>query len=111
MLDRYAFDEFAGLLDDAELREVIAEWQSDAQTSLSQISGALTRGDAVEIGRLAHRAAGGSLALGALGLAALWEQLRWAAEAGGGVDVVDLDRVSAAIEATQRALHAAAGFT
>jgi HPt (histidine-containing phosphotransfer) domain-containing protein len=108
-LDRSAFDEFAGLCDAAELREVIAEWHADAERSLTRISGSLQRGDLAEIGQVAHRAAGGSLALGASALAALWEQLRGAAESGRGVDGTDLERVRAAVEATQRALNAAAG--
>jgi HPt (histidine-containing phosphotransfer) domain-containing protein len=108
-LDRNAFDEFAELCDAAELREVIAEWHADAEGSLARISRSLQRGDLAEIGQVAHRAAGGSLALGALALAALWEQLRGAAESGHGVDAADLEHVRDALEATQLALYAAAG--
>lgn len=110
VLDRAAFDGFAELFDAAELRDVIAEWHADAQAGITRICGSLARGDLAEIGQVAHRAAGGSLALGAVGLAALWEQLRGAAESGRGVQVADLDSVRAAIEATQRALCAAAGL-
>ncbi|MDX6704728.1 MAG: hypothetical protein QOK16_2385 [Solirubrobacteraceae bacterium] len=110
MLDRNAFDAFAELFDDVELREVIAEWHADAQKALSRIAGSLERSDLAEIGQVAHRAAGGSLALGASELAALWEQLRGAAESGRGVGVAELDRVRATVEATKRALCAAAGL-
>ncbi|HEX8158163.1 MAG TPA: Hpt domain-containing protein, partial [Solirubrobacteraceae bacterium] len=85
-------------------------WHADAQTALARIAGSLERGDLAEIGQIAHRAAGGSLALGASALAALWEQLRGAAESGRGVDVGELERVRATVEATKRALCAAAGL-
>jgi HPt (histidine-containing phosphotransfer) domain-containing protein len=110
MLDRSAFDDFAELFDAEELREVIAEWHADAEASLARISDSLERGDRAEIGQIAHRAAGGSLALGASALAALWERLRGAAESGRAVEVADLERVRAVIESTQRALCAAAGI-
>jgi HPt (histidine-containing phosphotransfer) domain-containing protein len=110
MLDRHAFNAFAELFEAAELREVVAEWHADAQTSLSRITGLLECGDIAEIGQVAHRAAGGSLALGASALAALWEQLCGAAESGCGVDAADLERVHAALQATQRALWAASGL-
>jgi HPt (histidine-containing phosphotransfer) domain-containing protein len=110
MLDRNAFDAFAELFDEAELREVIAEWHVDAETALARISDSLERGDLAEIGQVAHRAAGGSLALGASALAALWEQLRGAAESGRGIELAELDRVRAMVEATKRALCAAAGL-
>ena len=108
LLDRAAFDDFAALFDAGELREVIAEWHADALAALGRIAAALERGDHGQIGELAHRAAGGALALGAPAIASRWERLRRSAESGGEVAAADLDELGEGIEATLRALDAAA---
>ena len=105
LLDRALFDEFAELFEPAEMRDVIAEWHADLQTALHTIGEALERDDPAEVARVAHRTAGGGLALGATGLAEVCEGLRARAESGADVTADDVERVRRAAEATHRALE------
>jgi HPt (histidine-containing phosphotransfer) domain-containing protein len=109
LLDRALFDEFAELFDADEMRDVIAEWHADVNSALAIIEDALERGDPAEVARVAHRTAGGGLALGATSLAAACERLRAQAESGEGLTSEDIDRVRRAAEATHRALTDATG--
>jgi len=108
VLDRAAFDDFADLFDDEELRDVIAEWRAESAAALDAIAGALARDDRAGIGELAHRTAGGGLALGATALARACEGLRASAESGGPVTDADIARVRATVETTYAAMTAAA---
>ena len=110
LLDRALFDAFAELFDADEMRDVIQEWHADISAALVLIEQARERDDPAEIARVAHRTAGGGLALGATNLAAACEQLRAQAESGAGVTSDDVDRVRRAAEATHRALSNAAGM-
>ncbi|HEY0346308.1 MAG TPA: Hpt domain-containing protein [Solirubrobacteraceae bacterium] len=110
LLDRALFDEFAELFDPDEMRDVIEEWHADVSTALEVIEDALRRDDPAEVARIAHRTAGGGLALGATSLAAACERLRERAESAAGVTPDDLERVRSAAEATHRALADAAGL-
>ncbi len=110
LLDRALFDEFAELFDAEEMRDVIQEWHADVSNALVIIEDALERGDPGEVARVAHRTAGGGLALGATSLAEVCECLRAQAESGGGVTSDDIDRVRRSAEATHRALSDAAGM-
>ena len=110
LLDRTLFDEFAELFDDEEMRDVIQEWHADVASALTIIEDALQRSDPAEVARVAHRTAGGGLALGATSFAAVCEGLRAQAESGGDVTSDDLDRVRRAAEATHRALSDATGM-
>ncbi len=109
LLDRALFDEFAELFDPDEMRDVIAEWHADLQTALRAIGEALERDDPAEVARVAHRTAGGGLALGATSLAAVCEGLRAQAESGAEVTEDDVERVRESAEATHRALEDAVG--
>ncbi|HTN22782.1 MAG TPA: Hpt domain-containing protein [Solirubrobacteraceae bacterium] len=109
LLDRTLFDEFAELFDAAEMRDVIEEWHADVTNALVLIEEALRRGDSAEVARVAHRTAGGGLALGATSLADVCERLRGQIESGAGVTSDDVDRVRRSAEATHRALSDAAG--
>jgi len=109
LLDRALFDEFADLFDPDEMREVIAEWYADVSTALELIEDALRRDDPAEVARVAHRTAGGGLALGATSLAAVCEGLRALAESGSPVMPGDVDLVRQSAEATHGALAAATG--
>jgi HPt (histidine-containing phosphotransfer) domain-containing protein len=108
VLDRTAFDDFAGLFDAAELRDVIEEWHADSLKALDAISAARARGDRVQIGELAHRAAGGAQALGATALASACERLRALADSGDDVDEGAVLAVRDAVHATHAAMDAAA---
>jgi HPt (histidine-containing phosphotransfer) domain-containing protein len=110
LLDRALFDEFAELFDPDEMRDVIQEWHADVATALAIIEDARRRNDPAEVARVAHRTAGGGLALGATSLAAVCEGLRERAESGAGVTADDIERVRSAAEATHRALADAAGL-
>ncbi len=110
LLDRALFDEFADLFDADEMRDVIAEWHADVASALELIEEARRRGDPAEVARVAHRTAGGGLALGATRLAAVCEGLRATAESGAGVTGDDIDRVRHSAAETYRALAAAAGI-
>jgi HPt (histidine-containing phosphotransfer) domain-containing protein len=110
LLDRALFDEFAELFDADEMRDVIEEWHADVSAALGVIEDALRRDDPAEVARVAHRTAGGGLALGATSLAAVCEGLRERAESGAGVTTDDIERVRSAAEATHRALADAAGL-
>ncbi len=110
LLDRALFDEFADLFDAEEMRDVIQEWHEDVSSALVIIESACERGDPAEVARVAHRTAGGGLALGATSLAAVCEGLRAQAESGAPLTADDIDRVRQAAEATHRALAAAAGM-
>jgi HPt (histidine-containing phosphotransfer) domain-containing protein len=110
LLDRALFDEFAELFDPDEMRDVVHEWHADVSSALATIEEALQRDDPAEVARVAHRTAGGGLALGATSLAAVCEGLRARAESGDGVTSDDIDRVRRAAEATHRALAAAVGI-
>jgi HPt (histidine-containing phosphotransfer) domain-containing protein len=108
VLDREAFDEFADLFDDEELRDVIEQWRADSAAALDAIAGALARDDRARIGEVAHRTGGGGLALGATALARACEGLRVTAESGGPMTDADIAQLRAAVEATYAALTAAA---
>jgi HPt (histidine-containing phosphotransfer) domain-containing protein len=110
LLDRALFDEFAELFDRDEMRELIEEWHADVSNALQVIEDALRRDDTAEVARIAHRTAGGGLALGATSLAAVCEGLRARAESGAEVRAEDIELVRRAAEATHRALAAAAGM-
>ena len=109
VLDRGAFADFAGLFSDAELREVIDEWHADSAKALDAITAAHACGDNARIGDLAHRAAGGGLAIGAIALARACERLRASAESGAAVGDDEIAPVRAAVAATYAALTDAAG--
>lgn len=109
LLDRTLFDEFAELFDPDEMRDVIEEWHADVSNALQVIEDALRRDDPAEIARVAHRTAGGGLALGATSLAAVCEGLRELAESGADVTAEDIERVRCAAEVTHRALEDATG--
>jgi HPt (histidine-containing phosphotransfer) domain-containing protein len=108
VLDRVTFDDFAGLFNDSELREVIEEWHADSANALAALAAAHASGDNARIGALAHRAAGGALAIGATTLAEACERLRASAESGAAVTDDELAPVRAAVAATYAALTAAA---
>jgi HPt (histidine-containing phosphotransfer) domain-containing protein len=108
LLDRALFDEFAELFDREEMREVIEEWHADVSKALQVIDDARQRDDAAEVARVAHRTAGGGLALGATSLADACERLRERAESGVEVTADDVDGLRRAAEATHRALSDAA---
>jgi HPt (histidine-containing phosphotransfer) domain-containing protein len=92
------------------MRDVIQEWHADVSNALVIIEDALQRDDPAEVARVAHRTAGGGLALGATSLADVCESLRAQAESGASVTSDDIDRVRRAAEATHRALSDAAGM-
>jgi HPt (histidine-containing phosphotransfer) domain-containing protein len=104
VLDRAAFDDFAGLFHRDELRGVIEEWHADSEKALAAIADARSRDDRAQIGELAHRAAGGAMAIGASAMARACEQLRAAAESGAAVDDAAVARVRAAVQATYAAM-------
>lgn len=110
LLDRALFDEFADLFDRDEMRDVIEEWRADVSNALQVIEDARRRDDTAEVARVAHRTAGGGLALGATSLAAVCEGLRERAESGAVVRAEDIEQIRSAAEATHRALAAAAGL-
>lgn len=109
LLDRALFDEFAELFDHDEMCGVIEQWRADVSMSLDALEDARRRGDPAEVARVAHRTAGGGLALGATSLAAVCERLRERAESGAGVTAGDIETVRSAAEATHRALADAVG--
>ena len=108
VLDAAAFGAFASLFDAAELREVVEEWHADSVNALGVMTRAQASGDDAQIGELAHRTAGGGLALGATALARACETLRAAAESGRPVRAAQLDPVADAVAATYAAMIAAA---
>jgi HPt (histidine-containing phosphotransfer) domain-containing protein len=110
LLDRPLFDEFAELFDRDEMRDVIGEWHADVSKALQVLDEARQRDDSAEVARVAHRTAGGGLALGATCLAALCEDLRARADSGAEVTWEDIDKLRRAAEATHRALTEAAGL-
>jgi HPt (histidine-containing phosphotransfer) domain-containing protein len=107
VLDRAAFDDFAGLFDADELRGMVEQWYADSAAALAAMTDALARADSAQLGEIAHRAAGGGLALGATALARCCERLRAAAESGGAVTGADIAQVRATVEATYAAMKAA----
>jgi HPt (histidine-containing phosphotransfer) domain-containing protein len=110
VLDRATFEEFAELFDSEELPGVIARWHADSAAALAAIAEALAGDDRARVGEIAHRTAGGALALGATSLASACERLRVTAESGGAVTEADLAQVRAAVAATHAAMtNAAAG--
>jgi len=109
VLDRAVFDEFADLFDRDEIRDVIKEWHADVSRALQAIEDARRRDDPAEVACVAHRTAGGGLALGATSLAAVCDGLRELAESGAAVTADDIERVRRAAEAAHRALEDAAG--
>jgi HPt (histidine-containing phosphotransfer) domain-containing protein len=109
-LNRALFDEFAELFDRDEMRGVIVEWHADVASALGLIDDARKRDDPAEVARVAHRTAGGGLALGATSFAAVCEGLRARAEAGEDLTDEDVERVREAAAATHRALEDAAGI-
>lgn len=104
VLDRVAFDDFAGLFDAGELRDAIEQWHADSTTTLAAIAAARARGDDARIGELAHRTAGGGMAIGALALTRACERLRAAAESGAPVTDAQIAPLRAAVAATYGAL-------
>ncbi|MGI9100637.1 MAG: Hpt domain-containing protein [Solirubrobacteraceae bacterium] len=110
VLDRALFDEFAELFDRDEMRDVVEEWHADVSQALQIIEDARQRDDPAEVARIAHRTAGGGLAIGATSLAAVCDGLRELAESGAGVTAGDVERVRRAAEATHRALENAVGL-
>ena len=108
VLDAAAFDDFAALFHRDELRGVIEEWHADSVDALGAIAEALARDDREQIGELAHRTAGGGLAIGAILLAQACERLRASAESGGRVGDAQIAPVRTAIAATYAALTEAA---
>jgi HPt (histidine-containing phosphotransfer) domain-containing protein len=110
LLDRALFDEFAELFDPDEMRDVIVEWYADVESALGLIDEAMQRNDPAEVARIAHRTAGGGLALGATSFAAVCERLRAQADSGAELTDEDIDRVRDAANATHRALSDAAGI-
>jgi HPt (histidine-containing phosphotransfer) domain-containing protein len=110
LLDRALFDEFADLFDPDEMRDVIEEWHTDVSAALESIERARATGDLAEVARVAHRTAGGGLALGATNLADVCEGLRARADSGAGVSADDVAEVRRAAAATHRALADAAGM-
>lgn len=104
VLDRATFDDFAGLFDDAELREVIDDWYADSLKALAALDAARAAGDSARIGDLAHGAAGGGMAIGAIALALACERLRASAESGGSITDGELAAVREAVAATYAAL-------
>jgi len=104
VLDRAAFDDFAGLFSPDELHDVIEEWRADSRRALDAIAEALACDDRARIGDIAHRAAGGGLALGASAFAAACERLRAHAEGGDPVTDADLAAVRHAAAATYLAM-------
>jgi HPt (histidine-containing phosphotransfer) domain-containing protein len=105
VLDREAFADFAGLFRRDELRGVIEEWHADSERSLAAIADAQARDDRRQIGELAHRAAGGAMAIGATDMVRACERLRAAAESGGATDEA-VARVRDAVRATYDAMAA-----
>lgn len=110
VLDRATFDDFAGLFDPGELRGIVAEWRADTARALEAIAEARAGGDLERIGEIAHRAAGGALALGATAFASACERLRASAEATGDVSDRDVAAVRESAAATHAAMSAAAGL-
>ena len=110
ILDRATFDDFAGLFDAGELRGIIEEWRADTARALDAIAQARDGGDVGRIGEIAHRAAGGALALGATAFASACERLRASAETGGDVSDRDVAAVRDSAAATHAAMSAAAGL-
>ncbi|MFP5361986.1 MAG: Hpt domain-containing protein [Thermoleophilia bacterium] len=101
LLDRATFDDFAGLFEPAELREVVDEWHDDSGRALAAIEQARAGGDRARIADIAHRTAGGGMAIGALALARACERLRAAASSPGpvGAEPVGEPQVAAVREA------------
>lgn len=108
VLDRAAFDDFAGLFSPDELHDVIEEWHADSRRALDAIAQSLARDDRAQVGEIAHRAAGGGLALGATAFAAACERLRAHAEGGDPVSDADVAAVRDAVAATYLAMTDAA---
>lgn len=111
LLNRAVFEDFASLFDAAELVEMLAQWHADCAVALASMIEALGRGDLAGVGELAHRAAGGALALGATGLARACEGLRSAAESADGamVSLADVEELRAVVEASYVAMLGAHG--
>lgn len=110
VLDRVTFDDFAGLFDAVELRDIIDRWHADNVKAIEAIAAAHASGDSARIGELAHRAAGGAMAIGATALTRACERLRASAESGEPVTDDEIAPVREAVAATYAALtHAAAG--
>lgn len=105
LLDRVLFDEFAELFARDEMRDVIEEWHRDMGTALQAMTDALARDDLAELARVAHRTAGGGLALGATSFAEVCEGLRARAESGADVTPEDVEHIRCAADATHRALE------
>jgi len=81
---------------------------ADSAAALDAIAGALARDDRARIGDVAHRTAGGGLALGATELARACEGLRRIAESARPVTDADVAQVRTAVDATYAAMTAAA---
>ncbi len=107
VLDRAAFDDFAGLFEAGEMLEMLGEWRADCAGALERIADGLRGGDRAVVGEAAHRMAGGALALGATGLARRCEGLRAAAESGGALDDGDVARLRTHVDATLALMTAA----
>ncbi len=104
ILDAGVTAQFAGLFDAGELRDVVEEWRADGEAALRAVDAAVAGGDLGRVGEIAHRTAGGGLALGAARLARACERLRAAAEAGTHVTAADVAPLREAFELTHAAL-------
>jgi len=105
VLDRVTFDDFAGLFDAVELRDVIDRWHADNVQAIEVIAAAHASGDSARIGELAHRAAGGAMAIGATALTRACVRLRASAESGKPVTDDEIAPVREAVAATYSALR------
>ena len=108
VLDRATFADFASLFATAELGGIVEQWHEDSLGAVDAICAARADGDRARIGDVAHRAAGGGLALGALAFAQACERLRAVAESGGDVSDAEVDAVRAAVATTYAAMSGAA---
>lgn len=108
LLDRAMFDDFAGLFEPAELRDVVEEWHDDSGRALAAIEQARAGGDRARIAEIAHRTGGGGMAIGATALARACERLRAAADSPEPVGEPQIAAVREAVALTYAALvHAA----
>lgn len=108
LLDRATFDDFAGLFERAELRDVVDEWHDDSTRALAAIEQARAGGDRARIAEIAHRTAGGGMAVGAIALARACERLRAAAHSADPIGDRPIAAVREAVALTYAALMQAA---
>lgn len=111
VLDRAAFADFASLFEPDELGGIVEQWHADSLGALDAIAEALRHDDHARIGEIAHRTAGGALALGAAAFAEACERLRAVAESGGAVTEEQVAPVRAAVATTYAAMNRAVAQT